>query len=205
MHGSVCRRSHWRDRLASTPQAAVGSRDCASRVDVGIHSDARQRRVRARWVVGPRERSSRWISAAVRCDGGCYGDGSRCARPEVNYRIHILVPIVAWIVPGAGHLLQRRWQKGLVFLVILPLMFGVGLILKGRIFPFELTQPLVALAAFATLGNGLPYLVANVLDAGEGLVTAASYEYGNTFLIVSGLLNMLVILDAYDIAVGRKG
>jgi hypothetical protein len=101
--------------------------------------------------------------------------------------------------------LQRRWQKGLVFLVILPLMFGIGLMLKGRIFPFELTQPLVALAAFATLGNGLPYLVANVLDAGDGVVTAASYEYGNTFLIVSGLLNMLVILDAYDIAVGRKG
>jgi hypothetical protein len=101
--------------------------------------------------------------------------------------------------------LQRRWQKGLVFLVILPLMFGVGLMLKGRIFPFELAQPLVALAAFATLGNGLPYLVANVFDAGEGLVTAASYEYGNTFLIVSGLLNMLVTLDAYDIAVGRKG
>ncbi len=84
-------------------------------------------------------------------------------------------------------------------------MFAVGLMLKGRIFPFEFTQPLVALAAFATLGNGLPYLIANAVDAGEGLVTAASYEYGNTFLIVSGLLNMLVVLDAYDIAVGRKG
>ena len=84
-------------------------------------------------------------------------------------------------------------------------MFAVGLMLKGRIFPFELSQPLVALAAFATLGNGLAYGVANLLGAGEGLVTAASYEYGNTFLIVSGLLNMLVVLDAYDIAVGRKG
>jgi len=84
-------------------------------------------------------------------------------------------------------------------------MFAVGLLLKGRLFPFELSQPLVALAAFATLGNGLSYLIANLLGAGEGVVTAASYEYGNTFLIVSGLLNMLVVLDAYDIAVGRKG
>jgi hypothetical protein len=84
-------------------------------------------------------------------------------------------------------------------------MFAVGLMLKGRLFPFELSQPLVALAAFATLGNGLPYVIASVFGAGQGVVTAASYEYGNTFLIVSGLLNMLVVLDAYDIAIGRKG
>jgi hypothetical protein len=102
-------------------------------------------------------------------------------------------------------LLQGRWQKGLVFLVTLPLMFAVGLMLKGRLFPFELSQPLVALAAFATLGNGLPYVIASVLGVGQGVVTAASYEYGNTFLIVSGLLNMLVVLDAYDIVIGRKG
>ena len=84
-------------------------------------------------------------------------------------------------------------------------MFAVGLMLKGRLFPFELSQPLVALAAFATLGNGLPYVFASLLGVGQGVVTAASYEYGNTFLIVSGLLNMLVVLDAYDIAIGRKG
>jgi hypothetical protein len=84
-------------------------------------------------------------------------------------------------------------------------MFAAGLMLKGRLFPFELSQPLVALAAFATLGNGLPYVIVSLLGAGQGVVTAASYEYGNTFLIVSGLLNMLVVLDAYDIAIGRKG
>ncbi len=33
---------------------------------------------------------------------------------------------------------------------------------------------------------------------------AVTYEYGNAFLIVAGLLNMLVVLDAWDIAVGRK-
>ena len=107
-------------------------------------------------------------------------------------------------MPGAGHLWQARWQKGIVFLLALPLMFAIGLALKGRLFPFELDQPLVALAALATLGNGLPYFVANVLGLGKGVVTAASYEYGNTFLIVSGLLNMLVVIDAYDIALGRK-
>ena len=115
-----------------------------------------------------------------------------------------LICFVAWILPGAGHIWQARWQKGFVLLVTLPLMFAVGLLLKGRLFPFELAQPLVALAALATLGNGMPYLIAKVLGFGQGVVTAASYEYGNTFLIVAGLLNMLVVIDAYDIAQGRK-
>jgi hypothetical protein len=43
-----------------------------------------------------------------------------------------------------------------------------------------------------------------MLGLGKGVVTAATYEYGNTFVIVAGLLNMLVALDAYDIALGRK-
>lgn len=115
-----------------------------------------------------------------------------------------LISIVAWIVPGAGHLWQGRAQKGIVFLVALPLMFAVGLGLSGRLFPFEIAQPLVALAALASIGNGLPYFIATLLGLGEGVVTSASYEYGNTFVIVAGLLNMLVVLDAYDIALGRK-
>jgi len=115
-----------------------------------------------------------------------------------------LISVAAWFVPGAGHVWQGRIQKGAVFVIAIPLMFAVGLWLNGRLFPFELGQPLVALAAFASLGNGLPYFIATMLGLGEGVVTAASYEYGNTFLIVAGLLNMLVVLDAYDIALGRK-
>jgi hypothetical protein len=116
----------------------------------------------------------------------------------------LLVCLVAWLVPGAGHLWLRRVQKGFTFLVILPLMFGVGLALQGRIFPFEPSQPLVALAALADLGIGLPYFVAWLLGYGAGSVVAVTYEYGNTFLIVAGLLNVLVVIDAYDVALGRK-
>jgi hypothetical protein len=115
-----------------------------------------------------------------------------------------LISIAAWLIPGAGHLLLGRTQKGLVFLVAIPLMFITGLWLNGRLFPFEIAEPLVALAALAAVGNGLPYFVAAMLGLGKGIVTAASYEYGNTFVIAAGLLNTLVVLDAYDIALGRK-
>ena len=83
-------------------------------------------------------------------------------------------------------------------------MFAIGLALEGRLFRFEISQPLVALAAIANLGIGGPYFVARTLGYGGGRVVAVTYEYGNAFLIVSGLLNFLVILDAFDIAVGRK-
>ena len=91
-----------------------------------------------------------------------------------------------------------------MFLVTLPLMFALGLWMQGRIFPLELSDPLVFLGAIADRGLGLPYFIARFIDAGAGTVTAASYEYGNTFLMTSGLLNFLVILDAFDIAQGRK-
>jgi len=115
-----------------------------------------------------------------------------------------LICAVAWAIPGGGHLWLGRREKGLIFLLTLPLMFVIGLWLEGRLFPFELTQPLVALAAFADLGIGIPYFVAKALGAGAGRVVAITYEYGNAFLIVAGLLNMLVVLDAFDIAQGRK-
>ncbi len=114
------------------------------------------------------------------------------------------VSILSWLVPGAGHLLQGRRDKGLVFLVTLPLMFGIGLWLQGRLFPLEWSDPLVFLGAIADRGLGLPYAIAYFADAGAGTVTAASYEYGNTFLMTAGLLNFLVVLDAFDIAKGRK-
>ena len=115
-----------------------------------------------------------------------------------------LICAAAWAVPGAGHLWLGRAQKGLIFLVALPLMFATGLWLEGRLFPFEIAQPLVALAAFADIGMGVPYFIAKAPGLGAGRVIAQSFEYGNAFLIVAGLLNMLVVLDAFDVAEGRK-
>jgi hypothetical protein len=116
----------------------------------------------------------------------------------------VLLCLAAWAVPGAGHIWMGRRQKGFVFLIALPAMFLSGLLLHGRIFPFELSEPLVALAAIANLGAGGPWLLARMLESGSGTVTAWTYEYGNCFLIVAGLLNFLVVLDAFDIGMGRK-
>jgi len=115
----------------------------------------------------------------------------------------VLLCLAAWAIPGAGHLWLGR-RKGLVFLVALPLMFAIGIAIRGCLFPFQLGDPLAALAAFADLGIGVPYFIAGALGFGAGDVRAVTYEYGNAFLVVAGLLNTLVVIDAYDIAMGRK-
>jgi len=115
-----------------------------------------------------------------------------------------LVCIVAWAIPGGAHFWLGRRQKGLVFFVALMALFLLGLQLHGRIFAIDLQEPLGTLSAVANLGLGLPWVIARIAGAGTGQVTAVTYEYGNTFLIVAGLLNSLVVLDAFDLAMGRK-
>ena len=116
----------------------------------------------------------------------------------------VLICFASWAIPGAGHLWLGRRSKGVVLLVALPVMFAIGLALRGRLFPVDWSEPLVGLAALADLGVGAVYFVASVLGYGAGDVRAVTYEYGNAFLIVAGLLNLLVVIDAYDVAVGRK-
>jgi Family of unknown function (DUF6677) len=116
----------------------------------------------------------------------------------------VLLCLAAWALPGAGHLWLGRRAKGLIFLVAIPLMFAIGLAIRGRLFPFDLSEPLVGLAAIADVGVGVTYFIANGLGFGVGDVRAVTYEYGNAFLIVAGLLNLLVVIDAYDVAMGRK-
>jgi len=135
---------------------------------------------------------------------GRQGSGSKPADRAASSSNAYLICAVAWAIPGGGHLWQGRIQKGLIFLVALPLMFAIGLAIHGRLVPFDVSDPLVFLAAFANLGIGSPYLAAATLGYGAGDVRAVTYEYGNAFLIVAGLLNMLVVIDAYDVAVGRK-
>jgi hypothetical protein len=126
------------------------------------------------------------------------------AADRTDHTMALVVCLAAWLVPGGGHLWLGRRVKGAIFLASLVLMFAIGLSLQGRLFPFEFSQPLVGLAAFADLGIGIPYFLAWGAGWGQGQVVAVTFEYANAFLIVAGLLNMLVALDAYDIARGRK-
>jgi len=115
--------------------------------------------------------------------------------------------VLAWIVPGAGHLYLKRKGRGLVFLFCLLALFVMGVALQSKLqLHIGFDDPLAFIVSLAQMALGGPYLLARGLGFGEGenLVKAVTYEYGVTFTAVAGLLNVLVMLDAYDVAVGRK-
>ena len=94
--------------------------------------------------------------------------------------------------------------KSAIFFVTLSAMFVFGVASGGRLLPFVPSDPLLFLAALAEWAIGLPRIVALLGGYGLGDVVAVAYDYGNTFLIAAGLLNTLVLLDATDVASGRK-
>jgi hypothetical protein len=113
--------------------------------------------------------------------------------------------VLAWLVPGAGHLYLGRKGKGLVFLFCLTAMFVLGVAMDSRLqLHLGFDDPLGFIVSVAQMALAGPYLVARYLGFSEGQVTAVTYEYGTTFTAVGGLLNILVILDAHDTAIGRK-
>jgi hypothetical protein len=123
----------------------------------------------------------------------------------VNERSNVFtVCIAAWFVPGLGHALYGKHRKAAVLLVVLTMMFVCGIAFSGRIFPFTASEPLVLLAAAAEWGLGLPRLITSLGGWGAGVVTDVTFEYGNTFLIVAGMLNLLAVIDVFDIGTGRK-
>src|SRR5215218_10225689 len=90
------------------------------------------------------------------------------ARPAAEPGTLVLLCVAAWAIPGAGHFWLGRVHKGVVFLVALTMLFVMGLMLQGRLFPFDLGEPLVALAAFANAGLGVPWIAGRALGLGSG-------------------------------------
>ena len=122
-----------------------------------------------------------------------------------------LIGLAAWFLPGSGHLLQKKWGRAALMGGVIWLSFFIGLAMGGHMFDLETGQGSSVLLQvppmIANLGSGILYIVCWLLGYGfaDDPVQAAraTYEYGNTFLLIAGLLNYLTMLDAFDIAAGR--
>jgi hypothetical protein len=113
--------------------------------------------------------------------------------------------VLAYLVPGAGHLYLGKYAKAAAFFVIVCLMFGLGLAVDGDLYTISHTggSLLRLLAALGSMGSGILYFVGAAMGA-HGDVTSITYEHGTAFTITAGLMNLLLMLDAFDIAEGRK-
>lgn len=121
----------------------------------------------------------------------------------------ILVGIIAWFIPGGGHFIEKRFVRGAVIACVVWAMFLVAVLSGGAHYPgfdFKDGQLLYVLNVFARLGNGLGAVVSWIIASSpiQDIAARATFEYGGRFLEISGLLNFLAVLDACDIALGRK-
>jgi len=112
--------------------------------------------------------------------------------------------ILGWLVPGAGHLVQRRWIRGLLLFVSITAMFALGLKMQGQLYAFNTSDLLETLGFAGDLGAGLLYIGAFLLNLGQLPVQVATADYGTRFAVVAGLLNIMAAVDAHNIRTGRK-
>jgi hypothetical protein len=125
------------------------------------------------------------------------------AAPEIS-TISIVAPALGWLIPGAGHLIQKRWIRGGLLLVSIGAMFIIGLMMNGRVYKPNGGDILDILGFIGDLGAGALYIVARALELGGGPAARATADYGKVFIIVAGLLNFISVADAYHIAIGKK-
>ncbi len=121
----------------------------------------------------------------------------------------VIIGIISWFVPGAGHLVQGRYIRGGIIAVVVWVMFAIAIASGGAHYPgfdFKDGALLYLLNVFARLGNGLGAIVSFIMAGTPSpqVAALATFEYGGRFLEVAGLLNYLAVIDAIDIAVGRK-
>jgi hypothetical protein len=113
-------------------------------------------------------------------------------------------PLLAgWLVPGAGHFVQRKWVRGALLLISIGSMFFLGLAMQGKIYTGA-HDILDMLGLAGDLGNGLFFLISRQMGWGAESVQVTTADYGTRFIVVAGLLNIIAAVDAHNLFTGRK-
>jgi len=116
----------------------------------------------------------------------------------------VIAPAVGWLIPGAGHMMQKRWIRGALLFISIVTLFLLGLAMQGRIYKANGGEILDILGFVGDVGAGGLYILTIANDWGQGAIAFATADYGTKFIIVAGLLNFIAVADAYHIAIGKK-
>jgi hypothetical protein len=116
--------------------------------------------------------------------------------------------LIGWIVPGGGHFFLKRPGRGALLLISITLMFLLGLLTRGMMFTPQSGDLLTIFINYGgfvgDLASGALYLVAMMFGYSQPDMAGAVHDYGTKFLVTAGLLNILAMVDAYEIAAQRK-
>ena len=126
------------------------------------------------------------------------------AAAEATHRSGAFAALLALIFPGLGHLYLGRRGRAAIFCLCVLAAVAIGVALNGNLYVPVHGHPLTYLATVGCMGMGIPYFVLEYPMHYLGDITAPGYDYGTAFLLGAGLMNLLLVLDAWDIASGRK-
>ena len=129
---------------------------------------------------------------------------AKAAPTETVNAMSVIAPAVGWLIPGAGHLIQKRWIRGALLFVSIVTLFLLGLAMQGRIYKANGGDILDMLGFVGDVGAGGLYILTLANDWGQGAIAFATADFGTKFMIVAGLLNFIAVADAYHIAIGKK-
>jgi hypothetical protein len=115
-----------------------------------------------------------------------------------------LAPFAGWLIPGLGHVIQKRFVRGGLIFVSVIVLFVCGLGMQGKVYGFNLGDLLEMLGFVGNFGAGLIYFLARSLEWGSSAITSANADYGTKFMVCAGLLNIIAAIDAHHIAMGKK-
>lgn len=134
---------------------------------------------------------------------------SATASSSAPARSPILTIILAWLIPGSGHFLLGRRGRGAIISVTVLAAFLIGVLMRGPMFQLsstgDLLSRLIQWGGFlGDLATGLVYFVSVWLGYGPPDQAGHTPDYGSKFIVAAGLLNILAMVDAYEIAMHQK-
>jgi uncharacterized protein DUF6677 len=132
---------------------------------------------------------------------------NKAAAPTASHPIttqSIIVLVLGWLLPGAGHFMLKKWYRGLLLFTSVLAMFALGIGMQGKVYSPNTGDILDMLGFVGDVGSGILYFAAQIMDLGRGAIHIAVADYGTKFIIVAGLLNIMAAIDAHHIAIGKK-
>src|SRR5271169_3476419 len=121
-----------------------------------------------------------------------------------NQRMGVVAAIAGWLVPGLGHLMLRRWSKAAVYFLCIGGLACAGLAMRGGVFAVGAEDLFDRLGFCADIGTGIFYFLAHIIQTAGSDVAHAAGDYGTRMFATAGMLNLLTVLEAYEIGRGRR-
>jgi len=116
--------------------------------------------------------------------------------------------LLAWLIPGAGHVLLKRPGRGALIALSVTVTYLLGLMMRGALFSPQsgdlLTTVIYYGGFLSNLAAGVLYLLTVMLGYSQADIAGHVHDYGTKFMVAAGLLNVLGMVDAFEIATRKK-